>query len=180
MKHLIYSHLKTVKKQLLVVLEEAPTASGVNSHKWVNLAEHTETIGRYAELIRKLSLPFDVLVVRNPNSRSEGIHVIGKQELVESFSKMLLNIIDKVERVTSKFKKNQYNRKQHFSGAKATFKGKCLMLYIKELNQVNRLIEFNDSYKLRLQLRKDYMKQTPLKIKKAFNAKQAPRNNPKD
>lgn len=162
------------------MIEENPHTNGKLVHKWVNLAEYTQTIGRYNELIRKLSLPFDILVVRNPNNRYEGIHVVGTAELVELFTEKLLSIIDKIERVTSKYKKNQYNRKIHFSGARATFKGKCLMLYIKELNQLTKAIEFDSAYKQRLQLKKDYVKQTPLKIKKAIHVKQTPNPGSKD
>lgn len=123
-----------------------------------------------------MAILYDVLVVRNPHNQYEGIYVVGKPTLVESYIKMLGNIIDKVETCTSRYKKNRNNAKLHFSEAKAAFRSSCVNLYITALNRSVESYIPDEGAKERYKLRYDYYKQSTLKTKKVFNAK--PPSNP--
>jgi hypothetical protein len=111
----------------------------------------------------------DVLVVRNPHNRHEGLYVIGQEAQVSRYIALLIYIVDKIELLTSEYKRNHYNRHLHFSEAKSLFKAKCINIYIKALDGLLEEMCFDDEYTERARDRKDYLRNSNLKTKKPFD-----------
>lgn len=113
-----------------------------------------------------------VLVVRNPHTRYEGIYVIGYEAQVLKYIELVENIIIRIEKLASEYRKNRNNKRIHFSMAKADFKCKCVAKYLKSLEGILKDFVQDDTYKEAAKLRAEYFKQSNLKNKKPFNGKQ--------
>lgn len=131
MKQGIYMHAKSIRDSWLTLdLEQFNL-----THHYLNTFELTQSISRYDGIIRKLSYIMDVVALKNEFDYSEGIYVVGYESFVVEYIKILKNIIIKVEKQTSKVKKNAYNKKLHLAEAKSNFKSKCISIYEKALDE---------------------------------------------
>lgn len=138
MKQIIYAHSKAIIKEC----QKPKMNDGYLIHHYFVVVPNTQSISRYYEIIRMLSPVYRVIVVRDPHNVAMGLYVAGYHSLVVKFISTLKDIINKVEKVTSRVKKNAYNKKLHLSEARANFRMKCINIYINNFNKSLKPLPF--------------------------------------
>jgi hypothetical protein len=154
--------------------------SGTIIHYSYDIKEKTDAAHCYFDIIRRMSFLFRVKVLRNPHNIEEGLAIVGKQRIVESFVHYLDKVFEYAEsnvQFTQGF--NRVNRRDKNESDRRILSAKRVLQYLDKIRRVgifktqygitdsDYLMETERLYEI---LYVQYIDETPsLTIKKAYS-----------
>jgi DUF438 domain-containing protein len=154
----------------MVLMEAKPIKHSHIIQKWIPLAKDSFGVKRYYDVVRELSKLYEVIVLRNPHSIYDGITVVGIEPLVTYFALLLNTIINTVEKETKNAPKHPRST-LHLREYRANLKSKYVSAYIRAFRELRANKELTLDYMYWQEVKmliREYIKESPLKAKKAF------------
>jgi hypothetical protein len=174
MSNQVYVHIAQFKARykhkVVPTMNQQEILSWQVKQTWVPLAKESFGVKRYYDVIREMSKLYEVIVLRNPHSIYDGITVVGSGMLVDDFIKILHTIINTIEKETTTAPRHPKST-LHLREYRANLKSKYVAAYIRAFKELNAIKELRIDYMYWQGVKKvirDYIKQSPLKTKKAF------------
>jgi len=144
---------------------ENDSYSGNISYKWINILELSNHCTRFNPLLRRITLSFNILILRNPFNAKAGIYLVGKEDLIRDVADLIVQIISTIENEVVKYrqKKSYLKYRTHGNEAIAEYRIRLIKRILK------KLLEFEDQ-KSKDEL-KEFIQQSSLKNYRAFYGK---------
>lgn len=130
----------------------------------------TTGIKRYDDIIRLLGGILGVTCLRNSYNAYEGIVVVGREPLVSAFDKIFKRIVEIIYTETSNAPAHP-KMKGHLSEYRASLRTKAVALFIRQFKELKAHRDglVDNWFQIQEKIKRDeYIKNSPLKAKKAY------------